>query len=208
MLRHLRLLQVMRDNFCEHSSSRDDEEAMYFFARCYDGYTLDTTTNRVDVSYKVMHDIRAFADFYRQHDRKLLITPPSTPDSAETAAMRADAAEGLELVIAHVETTIKARFLKTWENALYYGDVSSFAASVSFSASFGAFCQLWQGYTLASEGKLQVISAELSAALYVAVRDMIGSADCITLTPPATVDTVPMVGVRHTAYRSLRLLHH
>jgi hypothetical protein len=105
MVRHLRLLQVMDDNFCEHSSSRDDEEAMNLFARCYDGYTLETATNDVHISHKVLYDIRVFAGLYRQHD-KLQITPPSTPDSAETAAMRTAAAEDLERVIAHVETTI------------------------------------------------------------------------------------------------------
>jgi len=194
----LRLLRVMDDNFCEHSSSRDDEEAMNLFARCYDGYTLETTTNRVHVSHKVLYDIRVFAEFYRQHD-KLKITPPTTPDSAETAAMRAASAEDLELVIAHINTTIKTRFLKTWENVR--GNVDSFTASLD------AFCQLWQGFTLASEGELQVISARWSIDLYLVVRGMVESKDSITLTPPATADTVPMVRVRHAAYRYLRLLH-
>jgi hypothetical protein len=198
MIRHLRLLQVMDDNFCEHSSARDDMDAMRLFARCYDGYTLETATNRVRISHKVLYDIRVFADFYRQHVRKLLITPPSTPDTDATAAMRADAAEDLERVIAHVETTIKTRFLETWENVR--GDVDS------FSASFEAFCQLWQGYTLATEGKLQVISARWSADLYLVVRDMVGSADSITLTPPATVDNIGTLILRYEAYRSLRLL--
>jgi hypothetical protein len=185
----------MDDNFCEHSSARDDEEAMRLFARCYVGYTLETSVIHVHVSHKVMYDIRAFAELHRQRDH-LKITPPSTPDTAETAAMRADAAEDLERVIAHVETTIKSRFLMTWE----------ILTTSPLGGPEDAFCQLWQGYTLAIEGKLQVIPAKWSAVLYLDVRDMVGSADSITLTPPAMVDTIPMVRVRHAAYRSLRLL--